>query len=93
MKTKRKIIIAATILVSLTLFAGLFIGCSSQSKLSAMKSGAQLWSENCIRCHNVPSPDTFSDVDWDVAVTHMRVRANLTDDEARKIVDFLKTAN
>ncbi len=57
------------------------------------KSGAQLWGENCVRCHNTPSPETFSDVEWDVAVMHMRVRANLTEDEAVKIANFLKTAN
>ncbi len=57
------------------------------------KSGAQLWGENCVRCHNTPSPGTFSDIEWDVAVMHMRVRANLTEDEAVKIAGFLKTAN
>jgi len=63
------------------------------SDVAMDKSGAQLWGENCIRCHNTPSPETFSDTEWDVAVMHMRVRANLTDNEAGKIVSFLKTAN
>jgi cytochrome c1 len=73
---------------------GFFINsCSSTSQLSAAKSGAQLWGENCLRCHNAPSPETFSDTEWDIAVLHMRVRANLTEDEALKIVNFLKTAN
>ncbi|KAA3638947.1 MAG: cytochrome c [Bacteroidetes bacterium] len=67
--------------------------CSATSELSASKTGAQLWGENCIRCHNAPSPETFSDTEWDVAVMHMRVRANLTEEEALKIVEFLKTAN
>lgn len=67
--------------------------CSSTSKLSSVKSGAQLWGEDCVKCHNAPSPETFSDIEWNVAVMHMRVRANLTDEEATKIVDFMKTAN
>ena len=34
-------------------------GCkASQAVLS--KSGAQLWGENCRRCHNAPDPNTFS---------------------------------
>ncbi len=67
--------------------------CQSTSTLAEAKSGAQLWGENCLRCHNSPSPETFSDAEWDVAVMHMRVRANLTEPEAVKIAAFLKTAN
>jgi hypothetical protein len=57
------------------------------------KSGAELWAENCTRCHNLRPPDTLSDAEWDTAVMHMRVRANLTGEESRKIVEFLKSAN
>ena len=58
-----------------------------------VKSGAQLWGENCVRCHNIPSPSDFSDPQWELIGTHMRTRANLTADETLKIVNFLKTAN
>jgi cytochrome c5 len=57
------------------------------------KSGVQLWSENCNRCHNSRQPETFSDAQWDVVVHHMRLRANLTGDEAREIVKFLQASN
>lgn len=67
--------------------------CATSSEISSTKGGAQLWGENCLRCHNAPSPETFSDMEWDVAVTHMRIRANLTDDESAKVVEWLKTAN
>lgn len=71
---------------------GVFLSCSTPGYVSE-RSGAQLWGENCLRCHNAPAPNTFSDVEWDVAVMHMRVRAYLTHEEATKIADFLKTAN
>ena len=71
----------------------IFNSCKSTSAMVEAKSGAQLWGENCLRCHNSPSPETFSDAEWDVAVMHMRVRANLTEPEAVKIAEFLKTAN
>lgn len=58
-----------------------------------MKSGAQLWSENCTRCHNLRPPTSFSDTQWDTIVHHMRLRANLTGYEARQIVTFLKASN
>ena len=57
------------------------------------KSGAQLWAENCIRCHNIRSPSSYSPVQWEVVMMHMRVRANLTADEHQKILAFLKTAH
>ena len=83
------------ILVLMALVASLAIiqSCTSSAKITAEKSGAQLWGENCVRCHNPASPETFSDAEWDVAVMHMRIRANLTEDEAVKIAEFLKTAN
>lgn len=59
----------------------------------AQVSGAQLWSDNCMRCHNLRSPETYSSSQWEVAVHHMRLRANLTGEETEKITLFLKSAN
>ena len=60
---------------------------------AASTSGAQLWSDNCARCHNLRSPETYSSAQWELAVHHMRLRANLTGEEARKVTEFLKSAN
>lgn len=71
-------------------------GCSGLSRPEtklAQRNGAQLWAENCASCHNFRSPNSYSDAQWDVAVTHMRVRANLTGAEERAIVEFLKTTD
>lgn len=67
--------------------------CSFSKEMIANKSGAQLWGENCIRCHNSPSPTDFSDEQWKTIGLHMQVRANLTMNETEKIIDFLKMAN
>jgi mono/diheme cytochrome c family protein len=56
-------------------------------------SGAKLWAQNCGRCHNIRSPDSQSDAQWDVVMLHMRVRANLTAQEHREILAFLKSAH
>ena len=61
--------------------------------LAATESGAQLWAQTCARCHNLRSPETYSPAQWEVAVHHMRLRANLTGEEAEKIVAFLKSAS
>ena len=80
-------------LVSVVVFSLMFISACSSQNTASEKSGAQLWGENCMRCHNAPSPITFSDVEWEVAVPHMRIRANLTEIESEKILEFMKSAN
>ncbi len=60
---------------------------------AARKDGARTWVENCIRCHNLREPHERSDREWELIVHHMRVRANLTAEEHRLILDFLKSAN
>lgn len=63
--------------------------CTVSQNVSA-KSGAQLWAENCQRCHNIPSPSTYSPEKWETIGMHMQSRALLTDKERDKIVAFLK---
>jgi hypothetical protein len=55
-------------------------------------SGEELWSNNCMRCHNIRPPTMYSDAQWDVVIHHMRLRANITGQEQRAIVEFLKSA-
>ena len=98
MKTIYKIITAITaiLVVVFTLVA-----CSSQKgtytdasdQIVIEKSGAQLWGETCNRCHLAPSPAAYNDTDWETIALHMRVRANLTENEITKIKEFLKSAN
>ena len=59
----------------------------------ATKGRAQLWAENCIRCHNARSPAYYSDREWDVAMQHMHVRGYLTAKESREITQFIQSAN
>ena len=57
------------------------------------RSGSELWAQNCRRCHNFRSPSEFNDSSWDVAMFHMRVRANLTEEEYESIRAFIKSSN
>jgi hypothetical protein len=66
---------------------------STQPGEKVGKDGSQLWSENCARCHNMRSPGSYSDAEWDVVMHHMRVRARLTGEEHKAILEFLKSAN
>jgi hypothetical protein len=71
----------------------MFIDGCATSQVVASKTGVQLWGENCQRCHNTPSPTDFSDAQWETIGMHMKVRANIGDDEIHKIIEFLQSAN
>jgi len=87
-----KKLIVLTVLSAFIVIVLLLNGCAASQKIEA-KSGTQLWSENCQRCHNTPSPSTFSAEQWETIGLHMQTRALLTDKERNKIVDFLKSGN
>ena len=55
-------------------------------------TGEELWSNNCLRCHNIRPPTMYGNAQWDVIVHHMRLRANITGQEQRAIVEFLKSS-
>ena len=66
---------------------------TTQKSTAVAQSGATMWAQNCGHCHNLRSPDSYSDAQWDVAVLHMRIRANLPAEEYKKILAFLKSAH
>ena len=88
----------AAIIASCAISTWLLIGCSTTSKTESVaasggKGGAELWAENCVRCHNIRSPSNYSPAQWEVVTMHMRVRANLTPEEHKKILEFLKSGS
>jgi hypothetical protein len=87
--TKRSILGILITGVAILLFVSIS-GCFTSKEVAA-KGGAQLWAENCARCHNTPSPDAFSSEQWKTVGMHMQTRAQLTDAERDKIVAFLSS--
>src|SRR5689334_4227921 len=100
MKLKRMFLTSAAAIV--------LIGCASRkpaqtsettspimavSSAKSEKGGAQLWEENCNRCHNYRPAGSYSDYQWDIIMMHMRVRAQLTATEHKQILEFLQSAN
>jgi hypothetical protein len=104
-QTKRNVLVAASLLGGIA--AMNIVGCQSDAQKSAAstqplfgfippapeRSGAELWSDNCSRCHNLRPPGEFSPKQWGVIVQHMRSRANLTGEEERKITEFLQASS
>lgn len=60
---------------------------------SLIARGAQLYSYNCGRCHNMRPSSERSDGEWTVIVSHMRARGNLTRTEAEALAAFLQATN
>jgi len=52
-------------------------------------NGAQLWSDTCMRCHNLREPADLSKRAWQYSMQHMRIRAGLTGKETRDILAFI----
>ena len=89
---------AATIIISCAVLTWM-ISCAANKQAGEVaasgtgKGGAELWAQNCVRCHNIRSPSNYSPVQWEVIMMHMRVRANLTPEEHKKILEFLKSGS
>jgi cytochrome c553 len=93
----------AVIVMAIAALTWLLIGCSTEKQSTEVaagtaaapiaKGGAELWAENCVRCHNIRSPSNYSPAQWEVVMMHMRVRANLTAEEHKKILEFLKAGS
>ena len=81
----------ALLVPALGLFAA-FLACSSPATVPSQvgKTGSQLWSETCASCHNAHPSTLYSNAQWEVVSRHMRVAANITGEDARKIESFLK---
>lgn len=69
------------------------VGVAPTREAAELRGGATLWSQNCMRCHNLRNPRERNDREWEVIVHHMRVRAGLTAEEHRLILRFLQSAN
>lgn len=51
-----------------------------------MNEGQRVFEQNCSRCHN--PPDGFSPRISSTVVRHMRVRANLSEEDAKALMKF-----
>jgi hypothetical protein len=85
-------IIISIIIITVGVLSAFMNGCSV-SKKAADKSGAELWAENCARCHNAPPPGEFNNDNWEIVGAHMQIRTNITQTDMQKVIDFMKSSN
>lgn len=65
----------------------------AQQDPMAIVEGAQVYSNNCARCHNARASSERTDLEWVVIVMHMRARGNLTKGQAEAVLAFLQATN
>ena len=83
-----------TTIALVSLLAGAIAAATEpQPDPAAFARGARGWAEQCARCHNMRDPRELRDDQWRAVVTHMRVRAGLTGEQARDILRFLQESN
>jgi cytochrome c5 len=89
---------ASTLFLTLVLGFGFLLNASQTLAADTSKDGdaargGKIWAETCNRCHNMRSPTDLTDEQWVASVSHMRVRASLTGQQARDVLAFLQSAN
>jgi len=87
---KKYILLSILLMILLVTALSSLYSCAVSQQVTD-KTGTQLWGENCGRCHNAPGPGELSAVNWDIVGKHMKVRANVTDAEEKKIIEYLKS--
>jgi len=81
-------------LMSSFVVAAMFIGMIFVAAVSAKSlDGAQVFRDNCTKCHSERSPMEKTDAEWNIVVLHMRTIAGLTAKESKAVLKFLKANN
>ena len=60
-------------------------------KRQLMREGAELWPIYCSQCHNARPGSEFAPYQWDQIMMHMRALPNLPAQNARAILEYLKS--
>jgi mono/diheme cytochrome c family protein len=84
---------AVPVALAVLSLAGSNRAADTEPQKGALKSGARLWAENCMICHEVKPPGSFSSAKWEAITRHMREEADLSPEEQEAILEFLKSDN
>jgi mono/diheme cytochrome c family protein len=83
----------ATVALSIYMVGAVFAGPETAPQKPAEKttlSGADLYAIHCNRCHAERYATEFTAAHWKTIILHMRVRANLTAEQAREVLKYLQ---
>lgn len=99
MKNINKLIVLSFICASFVMAGTVKMSLADEQKTESKKQeanfarGAKLWANRCASCHNMRDPKDLTDSQWKATVTHMQVRAGITGQDSRDILEFLQKSN
>lgn len=85
LKSLSRLLMASLLLISWGAFAD---SATSDYQPSVLR-GAELYNQNCGRCHNPRPAEHYSAREWSVIMPHMRVKAHMTKHETLDVEAFL----
>lgn len=89
--------IRASVAAMLVVATGIALAAADSAKESKAapkkRTGAELYAINCARCHTERYPTERTDAQWKTIMLHMRVRAQLTAEDSKNILEYLKETN
>jgi len=75
--------------VSTLCFICILLSSAVATAAAPSPNGAEVFNNNCARCHNARSIDEFSLAEWAVIMPHMREKAHLTGRETESVLEFI----
>jgi mono/diheme cytochrome c family protein len=64
---------------------------SAAEKRRLFREGAKLWPVYCNTCHNARPGSEKAPYEWDMIMMHMRTLGNIPPQDAKAILEYLKT--
>ena len=62
---------------------------TSSASLADLQAGRSIFINNCGRCHNLYSPDSYSASDWKAIIPNMAGRAGLSATQATQVTKYV----
>lgn len=93
----RKIFVAIVLAALAIGSTGLCVSAQEQDNLTPaehrrlFREGAKLWPVYCNTCHSARPGSEKAPYEWDQIMMHMRTLGNLPPDDAKAILEYLKT--
>jgi mono/diheme cytochrome c family protein len=63
---------------------------ATPARLQAQRSGVEIWSQTCGRCHLAQPAIRYTADQWETIMLDMAIFARMTDDDAAAVLEFLK---
>ena len=90
---KKRLIATLFVVVALGSICGLALAqpANDAERKQLILKGSRLWPIYCNQCHNARPPGEKAPHEWDMIIMHMRSRGNIPPENARALLEYLKS--